>query len=91
MKVKRLLANKTGGVITIAPDQTLHAASQRLAQHNIGVLIAVDDSEKPVGILSERDIVRALAHNGADALTQSVSTAMTKDWFCRLILRRIKL
>lgn len=79
MKVRDLLTKKPSGVITISPDKPLRAASKVLAQHNIGVLVAVDVAGLPVGILSERDIVRAIAATGAKALTHTVDAVMTKD------------
>lgn len=79
MKVRDILANKAPGVITTTPNETLQAASEQLAKHNIGVLIVVDAAGHPTGILSERDIVRTLAQQGADALAHEVNSAMTKD------------
>ena len=79
MRVRDLLTKKPSGVITISSDQTLRAASKVLAQHNIGALVAVDAAGLPVGILSERDIVRAIAATGAKALTRTVDAVMTKD------------
>lgn len=79
MKVYDLLAKKPSGVITTSPDQTLRVASKVLAKHNIGVLVVVDTAGLPVGILSERDIVRTIATSGAKALTAPVSSVMTKD------------
>jgi CBS domain-containing protein len=79
MKVKDILAHKSAKVISIPPQHTLHAASQLLAEHNIGALLVVDDAGMPVGILSERDIVRTLATHGAAALDFAVERVMTKD------------
>lgn len=79
MKVRDLLAKKPSGVITISPDETLRAASEVLAEHNIGALVVVDAAGLPVGILSERDIVRAVATGGETALRLSVSAVMTRD------------
>lgn len=79
MKVKDVLAKKSPGVITISPEQSLLAASELLTRHNIGVVVAVDAGALPVGILSERDIVRAIAGAGAAALERPVSSAMTRD------------
>lgn len=76
--VKDILAGKPAGVITITPDQTLQAASQVLAQHNIGALVVVED-DQPAGILSERDIVRHLANQGEAALQLPVADAMTEE------------
>jgi len=50
-----------------------------LAEHNIGVLVVVDDSEHPVGIISERDIVRDFANNGDGMFSNVVGDVMTKD------------
>ncbi len=78
MKVKDVLAKKPPGVISISPDRTLLDASKLLSEHNIGVLIVVDANQLPVGILSERDIIRLLAQHGAVVLERSVSSAMTE-------------
>lgn len=79
MQVKDILAHKSANVISIAPQHSLHAASQLLAQHKIGALLVMDDGKLPVGILSERDIVRAIAEHGVSALEFAVERAMTKD------------
>jgi CBS domain-containing protein len=78
MLVKEILARKPAGVTTIAPDQTLQEASDSLAKHNIGALIVVDLRGQPVGILSERDVVRAMAKHGAECMNLKVADAMTK-------------
>lgn len=79
MKVNDVLSKKSADVITIGPDQTLHEASQLLAKHKIGALVVLDDDGSPVGILSERDIVRELARLQAEAINRSVHDAMTED------------
>ncbi len=79
MTVKSLLAKKSGDVITAKPDHTLHEVSKLLAQHNIGAVIVVDGAGKPMGILSERDIVRKLAEVGANSLDLRAGDVMTKD------------
>jgi CBS domain-containing protein len=61
MKIKTVLATKGMKVVTIGPDQTLKEAIGLLAQHNIGALVVVENDGHPVGVISERDIVRALA------------------------------
>jgi CBS domain-containing protein len=61
MKITTILATKGMTVITIRPEQSLSEAVALLAQHHIGALVVVDDRESPVGIISERDIVRELA------------------------------
>ncbi|MDX1523504.1 MAG: CBS domain-containing protein [Anaerolineae bacterium] len=79
MNVARILATKGTGIITIRPEQTVREAIALLAEHNIGALVAVDDRDQPVGIVSERDIVRAAADQEAELFSLSVSELMTKD------------
>ncbi len=78
MKIQTVLATKGSHVITIHPNQSLKEAAALLTQHNIGALVVVNESGAPVGILSERDIVRAAARRD-DALAQPVNAVMTRD------------
>lgn len=78
MKVQRILATKVKDVITITPERTVKDAAALLAQHRIGALIVLDDNQKVVGILSERDIIREAAHNDS-VLFQAVSQVMTPE------------
>jgi len=78
MNVRRILTTKGGGVVTVRPDQTVREAIVLLAKHNIGALVAVDEENRPVGILSERDITRQLSKN-EDLFTLPVSDLMTKN------------
>ena len=78
MKIESILATKSSNVITVGPDQSLREAVNLLAEHNIGVLIVVDEPRRPVGIISERDIIREAARTEA-ALDQAVSRVMTED------------
>ena len=77
MKLMRILAAKTGDVITVHPDQPIREAVQLLAEHNIGALVVVDERDKPVGIVSERDIVRRAVDN-EDVFSEQVKDIMTK-------------
>jgi len=63
MKISSILATKGANVITIRPHQTIREALALLSQHNIGALVVVNESNQPVGILSERDIVRYAVHH----------------------------
>ena len=78
MTVKSILANKGNDVVTIEPTASLAAAAQLLAQRRIGAVVVSGLDGRVVGILSERDIVRALAELGAAALEQPVSRVMTR-------------
>jgi CBS domain-containing protein len=78
MLIKHILAAKGGTVITIEAGQTLREVVKELAQHRIGALVVVDRASKPVGIITERDIVRA-ASQDEKFYDQSVAGAMTTN------------
>lgn len=78
MNVARLLTTKSKNIITIHPEQTIREALALLAKHNIGALVIVGESGQPVGIVSERDIVRELARQ-EEIFTRPVHTVMTKN------------
>ncbi|MBI5651813.1 MAG: CBS domain-containing protein [Chloroflexi bacterium] len=77
MKIQNILATTGTRVVTIHPDRSLKDAVGLLAQHNIGALVVVIGLDEVVGILSERDIVRAAVHND-NVLGLSVQQIMTK-------------
>jgi CBS domain-containing protein len=78
MTVSIILAGKGRDVVTIEPNATLADAVKLLAEKRIGAVVILGADRRIVGILSERDIVRALAENGRDALDGPVSAAMTR-------------
>ena len=78
MTVAAILAHKGRDVETTAPGVTLGEAATKLAERKIGALVVVEESDGIAGIISERDIVRAIAASGADALGQRVDTVMTR-------------
>jgi CBS domain-containing protein len=78
MNVKTILSLKGSHVTTIEPTATLEAAVALLAKHRIGALVVLGADERVIGILSERDIVRALAELGASALTTPLAQVMTR-------------
>ena len=77
MIVKTILAAKGGEVVSIEPSANLTAAVRLLATHRIGALLILGADDRVVGILSERDIVRALADRGPAVLDQTVGQIMT--------------
>jgi CBS domain-containing protein len=76
MKIQTILATKGTHVFTVRADQTIKEAIAALVQHNVGALVVVDEAGKAVGIMSERDVVRAAARD--EPFTQPVSAVMTK-------------
>ncbi len=79
MNVKTILAAKGGDVICIEPTATLAAAAQFLCKHRIGAVVIRGAAGRLAGILSERDIVRAITEHGAEALALPVGQVMTRD------------
>jgi CBS domain-containing protein len=78
MNIASVLASKGARVVTIPPESTIRQALTLLASHNIGALVVVDTANVPVGIVSERDIVREAARNES-LFSQSISRVMTRD------------
>jgi CBS domain-containing protein len=81
MNVKAILAAKKlgGDTITIEPAANLAAAAKLLSKHRIGAVLICGAGGRLSGILSERDIVRALSEHGVDALALPVGQVMTRD------------
>jgi CBS domain-containing protein len=79
MNVKAILAAKGGDIFSIEPAADLAAAAKLLSTHRIGAVIIRGAGGRLAGILSERDIVRAVSEHGIDALSVSVSQMMTRN------------
>lgn len=79
MKIDTILATKGMNVVTIQPQRSLKEAVRLLERHNIGALVVVDESGMPIGIISERDIVRQAARDDNDLLARPVSAVMTRN------------
>ncbi len=78
MTVKSILATKGTEVFTVDPTATLEAAVGILSQPRIGALVVLGAEQRVIGIVSERDVVMALAVTGAAALKQPLSQVMTR-------------
>ena len=79
MNVKAILAAKGGDVISIEPTATLEAAAKLLTAHRIGAVVIRGAGGRLAGILSERDIVRAISEHGVAALNEPVGQIMTRN------------
>ncbi len=77
MTVARILADKGRDVFTTQPHRTLKEVVELLAAKGVGAVVVSDASLSVLGILSERDVVRVIAKNGASALNDQVSRHMT--------------
>jgi CBS domain-containing protein len=78
MIVKSILSAKGSDVATIAPTATLAEATKILADRKIGALLVTGAGGRLTGIVSERDIVRALAEFGGGALQLPLTEVMTR-------------
>jgi CBS domain-containing protein len=79
MLITAILKAKGDSVFTISPEDTLLHAAERLQEHRVGALVAHEERGGVAGIVSERDVVRALAKEGPGALDRPVSAFMTRD------------
>ncbi len=79
MKVKEILKQKGPEVFTIGEDKTIADAVRILSANNIGVLLVLNSEAKISGIISERDIIRSLAHDHENCLSKKVKDLMTKQ------------
>lgn len=79
MLISHILKSKGDLVFTLAPGETVGAASALLYSRRVGALIVMGEDDKVAGILSERDVVRMVAQDGAAALARPVASCMTRD------------
>jgi len=79
MNVQSILGVKGSEVATVVAEASLGDAAAMLRDRKIGALVVSGDGHRIDGILSERDVVRALAAHGAGALGRTVGSAMSPD------------
>ncbi len=78
MKIKDILKDKGPMVFSISPGLTVGAAVEMLAQYNVGSVLVIDGG-LPVGILTERDVLRACHRDPAGFQGMIVGDVMTRD------------
>lgn len=79
--VKQLLDIKGNKIFSIAPNDSVYAAIERMSENNIGVLLVLEN-EKLVGILSERDYARKVVLKGKSSKNTLIREIMTPDVLC---------
>ena len=82
MTIASIIHGKPHRLISVAPDDTLQQATELLTRERIGALLVLKPNGDVAGIISERDIVRAVGVNGADVLSRPVAELMTKNVVC---------
>jgi CBS domain-containing protein len=78
MNVETILRNKGNRVVTIRPDAAVAEAVDLLNRERIGAIVVSEDGRGVDGILSERDVVIALAEDRGDLLSRAVGDIMTR-------------
>ncbi|HUY06729.1 MAG TPA: CBS domain-containing protein [Acidimicrobiales bacterium] len=81
MKISRLLDRKGSYVATVRPNAAIIDAVRELAKRSIGALVVSDDGRGISGIVSERDVVRAISQFGSAILDSPVRMIMSEDLF----------
>ena len=79
MLVSQILKAKGDVVFTASPAETIAAAAALLHARKVGAMVVLDDDREVAGIISERDVVRAVAERGAEALKLTIADCMTRD------------
>ncbi len=81
MLADQILEGKGRDVTTVAPETTVRLAVEALREANVGALVVSADGAHVDGIVSERDVVRRLAADGAALLDVPISTIMATEVF----------
>jgi len=76
MNVAAILKEKGRQVVTISPDASIRDIAAELMQHGVGALVVVNEDNGVIGVISERDIIAAIAAAGEDALDDPVMLHM---------------
>jgi CBS domain-containing protein len=79
MRISDVLRAKGAQVVTVTPDMTVQQLLGVLAKHRIGAVVVSRDGTSVDGIVSERDIVRALAQRGIAVISEQVTAIYTAD------------
>src|SRR5208282_707464 len=78
-KVSAVLKLKGHDVVTVTPHETVASVAKMLTQNRIGAVPVINESGQLVGIISERDIIRAISEHAEAVLTLHVEQLMTRD------------
>jgi CBS domain-containing protein len=79
MSISAIIRAKGDRVVTVVPDATVRRLLAVLAEHRIGAVVVSRDGTRVDGIVSERDVVRALGERGAAVLVEPVSAIATAE------------
>ncbi len=77
MMVQELLDAKNSEVVTVSPTATLADAARTMVDHRIGAVVVADDAERLLGMVTERDLTKAIVDYGAGVVEKRVEDVMT--------------
>ena len=80
MRVANILKAKGTAVMTVRPNESMHAVTKRFQQEKVGALIVIGDGGCLQGIIYERDVVNGVATYGADFIVMPASALMTTEF-----------
>ncbi|MEL6980258.1 MAG: CBS domain-containing protein [Pseudomonadota bacterium] len=81
MTVSRILKKKGNFALSMKASESVQRAVDLLSSHDMGAVVVVDNQEHVIGIVSERDIVRAFKAHGSKALALTAEDLMTRSPF----------
>jgi CBS domain-containing protein len=79
MILEHILREKGSQVFSVAESATLREAAELLDARKVGAMVILNEAGSVIGVLSERDVVRAVARSGAPALKSAVADSMTRQ------------
>src|SRR4051794_29593095 len=79
MTIAIVLKEKGSAIISVAPETAMEEVAHVISTRRIGAVVVMDGAGRLVGILSERDVVKALAQRGAAVLDLKAQDIMTRD------------
>ncbi len=79
MILEQILKEKGREVYSVAESASLKEAAELLDTRKVGAMVILNEAGGVIGVISERDIVRAMARSGASSLNHPVSDAMSRQ------------
>jgi CBS domain-containing protein len=79
MLISQILRSKRPDVVVISPEATIRSAIALMVREHVGALVVIDQDERLLGVVSEREIIHALDFNSADLMACSVRNCMRTD------------
>ena len=79
MLISQILRSKRPDIVAISPEATIRSAIALMVREHVGALVVIDQDERLLGVVSEREIIHNLDFNSADLMSCSVRNCMRTD------------